>query len=66
LHPHRLEHKPLKRDLEFSEKVLLYDEDHYQTNTKEGDLPDKEIFKIDNTNITAAEAARLIQERYGL
>jgi len=65
-HPHRLEHKPLKRDLDFSEKVLLYDEEHYQTNTKEGDLPKKDIFKIHNTNITAVEAAQLIQEKFDL
>ncbi len=65
-HPHRLEHKPLKRDLEFSEKVLLYDEAHYQTNTKEGDLPNKDIFKINNTNINASEAALLIKDHYDL
>ncbi len=65
-HPHRLAHKPLKRDLEFSEKLLLYDEEHYQTNTKVGDLPKKEIFTIDNTDITATEAAQLIVNHYNL
>lgn len=62
----RLNHKPTKRDLEQSEKVLLYDEKAYRMNTLEGELPDKNIYKIDNTKLSAAEVAALIKGRFGL
>ena len=62
----RLKNKPSKRDVEFSDQLLLNEEKLYRTTSKEGEFPDKEIMKIDNTNLTAEEVARKIVNRYHL
>jgi shikimate kinase len=59
---HRLKHKPSKRDVSFSEKSLLSFELQYRMNTTTGDLPNKKILTIDNTNLEAAEVAEIIKK----
>ena len=49
----RLEQKPSKRNLEMSEKSLLYFENNYRMESKEGEFANKQIFKIDNTDKSA-------------
>lgn len=58
---HRLQHKPSKRDVDFSEKCLLNFEQEYRMNTSTGDLPNKIILTIDNTNLEAFEVAKIIK-----
>jgi len=65
-HENRLKHKPSKRNLEFSEKELLSTEKTYRMNTNEGEFPDKAIFKIENTNLSAEEVAERIADHYNL
>lgn len=65
-HEHRLRHKPSKRDVDFSEKVLLHDEKMYRMNTLAGELPEKAVLTIDNTNLTATEVAQQIKTHYQL
>ena len=65
-HPHRLHHKPTKRDTERAERALLYDEENYRTNTWNGEFPEYDIFRIDNTNRSAEESAMLIKDHFGL
>lgn len=65
-HEDRLRHKPSKRDVDFSEKVLLHDEKAYRMNTVHGDLPDKAVLTIENTNLSAVEAAEMIKKHYQL
>jgi len=62
----RLEHKPSKRDVEFSDKLLLNEEKLYRTISHEGEFPNKEIFKIDNTFLSAKQVAEIIVEKYNL
>lgn len=63
-HEHRLAHKPSKRDLEFSEKALLNWESEYRMNSYEGEFPDKEIYKIDNTGLKPEAVARMIRDKF--
>ncbi len=62
----RLVHKPSKRDIPFSEKLILYDEEKHQLNTREGDLPKKQIIKVDTTNRSAQASAQHIVDLIGL
>ena len=65
-HENRLNEKPSKRDIAFTEKMILNNESKYKLNTEEGDLPAKEILKIDNTHLSAAEVASQIKDFYSL
>lgn len=60
----RLAAKPSKRDLQRSEENLIISDKNYQLNTKEGDLLDLPILKIDNTHISPAEVALQIKQHY--
>lgn len=65
-HENRLKNKPTKRDVEASEKRLLYHDKKYRMNTLEGELPSKSIFKIKNTHLTAKETAEKIIAHFEL
>ena len=65
-HENRLKHKPSKRDVEASDKRLLYHDEKYRMNSLDGELPNKSIFKIQNTELTAKETAEKIIEHYDL
>lgn len=65
-HEFRLQEKPSKRDTEFTEKMILNHESKHKMNTTEGDLPLKEILKINNTQFEASEVAKMIKEHYKL
>jgi len=65
-HENRLANKPSKRDLAFSEKNLLYFDQEYRMNTKNGELPERKILKIDNTLLSAEEVAKKIVKHFGL
>jgi shikimate kinase len=58
----RLKQKPSKRDLEFSEKSLLSFDKDYRMNTNEGDLPNKKVLTIDNTNLEPEDVAKMIKK----
>ena len=62
----RLEHKPSKRDIEFSDKLLLNEEKLYRTISNKGEFPNKQILKINNTLLSAKEVAERIVEYYKL
>ncbi len=62
----RIKNKPSKRDLEFSEKLLLNEEEKYRSNSREGEMEHKLFFKIENTNLSALQVASQIVEHYKL
>lgn len=62
----RLRHKASKRDLETSEQRLLNDDKNYRCVSFEGEIPFENYIRIDNSGLSAAEAARLIKERFCL
>ncbi len=64
--PHRLEHKPSKRNLDWSERDLLKSAQHKRLNSMEGEITRKNYLRIDNTNLNAGEVAKRIKEKFEL
>ncbi|PGS55884.1 AAA family ATPase [Bacillus sp. AFS041924] len=64
--PHRLEHKPTKRDIEWSENNLIKTMEKYRLNSIEDEIKKENYIKINNTNLSAEEVATLIKERFDL
>ena len=64
----RLKHKASKRDLEWSENELLNSLKKHKLNSDpgEGEKIFKNYMKIDNTNISPEEVAKMIKERFNL
>lgn len=62
----RLKHKPLKRDLEFSEQLLLNANRKHRQVFQEGDLEGVDVLKIENTNMTAEEVTLKIKSYFEL
>lgn len=64
----RLEHKASKRNLEWSEKDLLESIKRHRLNSNpgEGEKIFKNFMKIDNTNLSATEVAKIIKEKFNL
>lgn len=65
-HRERLINKPSKRDLEMSEKSLLYFESNYRMESRENEFKDKPIYKINNTNRAPKEVAKMIMAKFKL
>lgn len=62
--PNRLEHKPTKRDTETSEKDLLDSMKKYRLNSSEGEIKEKNYLRLNNTSLSAAEAAQRIKRAF--
>jgi hypothetical protein len=62
----RLTHKPPHRDVEKSRERLLADDVKYKLNSDGDFFYTENYIKINNTNLTAAEAARQIVETFHL
>jgi len=64
--PHRLEHKPSKRNIEWSENDLITSVGKHRMNSFEGEIKEKNFVKINNTNLVPEEVAKMIKERFQL
>ena len=64
----RLEHKASKRDLEWSENDIYRSLKKHRLNSKpgEGEKVFENFYKIDNTNISAKDVAKMIKEKFDL
>ena len=64
----RLNNKASKRNLEWSEKDLLKSLEKYKLNSDpgEGEKIFENYLRIENTNISAEEAAKIIKEKFNL
>lgn len=62
----RLENKPSKRNLEWSEKDLLKSVEKYRFNSKENEIKENNYIRIDNTKISADIVAKTIKEKFKL
>ncbi|WP_433594860.1 AAA family ATPase [Lysinibacillus xylanilyticus] len=60
----RLEHKPSKRDIEWSEKDLKSSMEKYRLNSLEGEINYANYLKINNTNLSAEKVALNIKEAF--
>ena len=59
----RLKHKPLKRHIEISEREILETAETLQLNSQHQPNELHHYFKINNTNLSAEEAAKQIQDK---
>lgn len=62
----RLEHKPSKRDIEWSDRDLKSSMEKYRLNSLEGEITYSNYIKINNTNLSASEVAGVIKDRFQL
>lgn len=60
----RLKNKASKRDLESSNRRLLADDAAYRLESLPGEIPFDNYLRIDNTNLSPEETARIICERF--
>ena len=61
----RLQNKSSKRDIAASSQRLLRDDQNYRCESLPGEIPFPNYLRIDNTHISAAEAAQIIKETFG-
>ncbi|OSX98423.1 hypothetical protein BTJ45_04439 [Bacillus mycoides] len=64
--PHRLEHKPKKRDIEWSENNLKETMKKHRLNSLHGEIEKEEYIKINNTYLSAKKVAEMIKEKFRL
>ncbi|AHA72314.1 AAA family ATPase [Bacillus thuringiensis] len=62
----RLEHKPKKRDIEWSENNLKETMKKHRLNSLHGEIEKEEYIKINNTYLSAKEVAEMIKEKFQL
>lgn len=62
---HRLQEKPTKRDIAWSERELLDSAQRHRLNSLPGEIDDPHYLRIDNTKLSAGDAARMICRRFG-
>ena len=62
----RLKNKASKRNIDWSNKLLLRDDERYRCVSMEGEIPYSNYLRIDNSEISAGDAAVIIKEHFGL
>ena len=62
----RLKNKESKRNLEWSKKDLLKSVEKYKLNLKENEIKEEKYLRINNTNISAENIAKIIKEKFSL
>lgn len=62
----RLNNKPSKRNIEFTEKEIVEDMKTYRLNSIEGEFEGEKFMKINNTNLPPEEVAQMIKEKFDL
>lgn len=63
---HRLNHKPTKRDIEFSEKQLRDNMVNHRLNSLPGEITEENYLRIDNTNLEPSLVAEQIKTKFNL
>lgn len=64
--PHRLEHKPTKRNIEHSENDLQLAMEKHRLNSIDGEINKEKFIKINNSNMRPEEVAYLIKGKFDL
>lgn len=62
----RLNKKPTKRNIEWSRNNLIKDCQKHRMNSFPGEVKEKNYLRIDNTNVSAKEVAKIIKEKFNL
>lgn len=62
----RLKNKPSKRNIEWSNKMIIDSDVEQRLESYDDEIPYENYIKIDNSNLSASEAAKIIKDRFGL
>ncbi len=62
----RLKNKPSKRDVAFSDQLLLNADRKYRCESLPGEVPFDNFLKIDNSALSPEETAKIIKDRFDL
>ncbi|MDD6041964.1 MAG: shikimate kinase, partial [Clostridia bacterium] len=62
----RLRNKASKRDVALSDRRVMAEDTAYRLVSLPGEIPFENYLRIDNTHLTAQQAARQIQQHFGL
>lgn len=62
----RLKNKASKRNIEFSNKILLECDKKYRCESMEGEIPFENYIKIDNSDLSPEAVAKIIKEKFEL
>ena len=60
----RLHHKASKRDIEASNARLIRDDQNHRCESLPGEITFPNYLRLDNSDLSAAEAARIIKETF--
>ena len=61
----RLQNKASKRDIEASNARLVRDDQNHRCESLPGEIPFPNYLRLENTNISAAQAAQIIKDTFG-
>ena len=61
----RLLHKASKRDVDASDARLIRDDKNHRMESLPGEITSPNYIRIDNSNISPADVAKMIKERFG-
>lgn len=61
----RLENKKSKRNIVFSESLILREDSKYRLESKEGEIPFSNYIKIDNSHLSPDEVVEMIIDKFG-
>lgn len=64
--PHRLKHKPTKRNIDFSEQDLINKMATNRLNSHVGEIKRENYIKINNSALSPDEVAKIIKQRFEL
>lgn len=64
--PNRLANKPTKRNIQRSESIFRQLESPHRLNSYAGEIQTKNYLRINNTNLSAADAAEVIKNTFSL
>lgn len=62
----RLKNKASKRNIEFSNQLLIRDDEKYRLESLDGEIPFENYIKIDNSQISPELVAKQIKEHFNL
>lgn len=62
----RLQHKPSKRNQDFSRNCILREDSSYRLVSHEGEIPFSNYIRIDNSDLSPDEAADIIKDKFSL
>jgi AAA domain len=63
---HRLLHKPTKRNIEWSESILIKTDKEVRMNSIDGEIKSEDYIRINNTELEPDKVAKMIKERFSL